>query len=453
MKSCLATLTCLLALLAAASARSEDKPSSRDDVVPAAEILGFQYLLNRYDRSQYGEDYASNWSTIRRNLRSSWVVDRDPFNINQFGHPYQGSIYYGFARSTGHNYWESLAYTFAGSAAWEIGGETTLPSKNDQIASGIGGTFLGESLYRMANLALERGENLPRFWREAGAAAISPSTGFNRIAFGERFRELLDSHNPAYYSRLSVALSGTVQNQQGDTTRLRRGEGLVDFGLDYGLPGKPGYSYTRPFDYFAFQATGSTAEGIENVMTRGLLIGTDYEAGSRYRGVWGLYGSYDYISPQIFRVSTTALSLGTTGQYSFTPAIALQGTAMAGAGYAAVGTPHSSGERDYHYGVAPQALVAARLILGAPAAIDFTTREYFVSGVSAGSTGGHDNIIRTDLTLTLRIHKQHAIAIKYMVNRRDATFTGRGDLSQTRGTVGVYYTLLGHDRFGAVDWQ
>ncbi len=448
----LAVLALPLAAAALENDPDKDRQPPRDYTIPALEIAGFEYLLNRYDHHVYGADYAVNESSIRRNLHSGWVVDKDPFNINQLGHPYQGSMYYGFARSAGLGYWESAFYAFAGSAAWEIGGETTLPSKNDQIASGVGGTFLGEALYRMANLALERGDDLPRFWREAGAAAISPATGFNRLAFGERFRTVLASHDPVYYSRLSLALSGTVQNRQGNATELKRNEALVDFGLDYGLPGKPGYTYDRPFDNFSFQGTLSSADGVENVMTRGLLIGADYDAGERYRGVWGLYGSYDYLSPQLFRVSSTALSLGTTGQYSFTRAIALQGTAMAGAGYAAVGTLHSSGERDYHYGVAPQGLLGLRLILGATAALDFTTREYFVSNVSAGTTGGHDNIIRTDLTLTLRIHKQHALAIKYLWNRRDASFAAAGDLSQTRGTVGIFYTLLGHDRFGAVDW-
>jgi hypothetical protein len=30
-------------------------------------------------------------------------------------------------------------------------------------------------------------------------------------------------------------------------------------------------------------------------MTRGLLVGTDYEARANYRGAWSLYGSFDYI--------------------------------------------------------------------------------------------------------------------------------------------------------------
>jgi len=33
--------------------------------------------------------------------------------------------------------------------------------------------------------------------------------------------------------------------------------------------------------------------------------GREYEKGASVRGFWGLYGSYDYIAPQIFRVSST----------------------------------------------------------------------------------------------------------------------------------------------------
>ena len=49
-----------------------------------------------------------------KNLKSSQVIDTDPFSVNQIGHPYQGSIYYGLARSAGLNYWQSLAYSLAG---------------------------------------------------------------------------------------------------------------------------------------------------------------------------------------------------------------------------------------------------------------------------------------------------------------------------------------------------
>jgi hypothetical protein len=452
-----AALSAILAALSPALAAekpdfSSDMQARKSYLVPALEIVGFDLLLNQFNRRVLpGSDFDTSLASVRRNLRSSWVVENDPFRVNQLGHPYQGSMYHGFARSAGLSYWESSLYTFAGSAFWEIAGETTQPSWNDQIASGVGGSFLGEALYRMASLLLERGDGV-RLWREAGAAAISPALGFNRLAFN-RFDAIVASRNPAYYSRAAIALSGTTQNQQGATQRIKRGELLGDFSLDYGLPGKPGYSYDRPFDYFSFQATLSSANGFENVMTRGLLLGTDYELGRNYRGVWGLYGSYDYIAPQLFRVSSTALSLGTTGQWWLSNGVALQGTALGGIGYTAAGTIRGTGEQDYHYGGAPQVLAALSFIFGERASLDIIGRQYFVSSVAASLRGGHENITRADVAFTVRIYKQHALAVKYLWNRREATYPDLGDRTQTRGTLGIYYTLLGHDRFGAVEWR
>ncbi len=432
---------------------SADVEARKSYAIPAFEIVGFDVLLNLANRNSIGEPYHSNLSSIRRNLRSKWDVDNDPFSTNQFGHPYQGSMYHGFARSAGLNYWESLAYTFAGSAFWEIAGETTPPSRNDQLASGVAGSFFGEALFRMASLLLERGDEVPSIWREIGAAVISPATGFNRLAFGDRFRPVFPSHDPVYYSRLGLGASATTQNEPGASTQVKRNEAQIDFSMDYGLPGKPGYTYKRPFDYFTVQVTGSSANGFENILTRGLLYGKDYGFGANYRGVWGLYGSYDYIAPQVFRVSSTALSLGTTGQWWLSNAIALQGSALFGTGYAGVGTLNGTNATDYHYGLAPQALVALRLIFGETASLDLLGREYFVSRIGAASTGGHDNIVRADTAFTVRIYRQHAIALKYVWSRRNATFPDLGDTTQTRGTIGIFYTYLGHDRFGAVDWR
>lgn len=43
--------------------------------------------------------------------------------------------------------------------------------------------------------------------------------------------------------------------------------------------------------------------------------------------------------------------------------------------------------------------------------------------------------------------------MKYLWNRRDASSPVLGDRSQTRGTFGLFYTLLGQERFGTVDWR
>jgi len=451
MRSLLAAAALTLALAAtAAFADDETGNTGKSYAIPAAEIAGFDFLVNQFDRHYLDCcDYESNIHTIRRNLRSSWVVDRDPFLVNQLGHPYQGSMYHGFARASGLGFWESMGYTFAGSAFWEIAGEATRPSRNDQIATGIGGSFLGEALFRMSNLVLEHGR-MPPFWRELSAAVVSPPVGFNRLAFGDRFRGIYPSHDPVYFTRLQLGFSGQAGNASGfSTTHLSRNEALGDFLIDYGLPGRPGYHYERPFDYFSLQATLSSANGFENVLVRGLLKGHEYTAGERYRGVLGLYGTYDYIAPQTYQVSATGLALGSTGQYWATDRIAILGTFLLGSGYTAAGAIRSSTPGAYHYGVAPYSLAALRFILGEACALDLTAREYYVSHVAAATRGGHENIARLDAALTFRVKGRHGISIKYLGNRRDEYYPDTGNFSQHRGTVGIFYTYLGHDLFGA----
>ena len=442
-----------------------EKGKGKSYLIPALEIPAFLILLNVYDRLAYpnsvepsGEKtYNSNLSTFWDHLvHEPWGIDTDSFAMNQFGHPYQGSMYQGFARSAGLNYWESLLYTNVGSFLWEMGGETTNPSINDQIASGIGGSFFGEALFRMASLVLEGDGEKPGILRELGATILSPPTGINRFAFGDRFKPVFPSHNPATFWRLRLGVSqNTDMSDQGGSETIKQNEATLDFSMAYGLPGKPGYSYTRPFDYFHFEFTSvSTSDNpLTDIMIRGLLLGKKYEAGNAYRGIWGLYGGYDYISPHIFRVSSTSVSLGTTFQWWLSRAIALQGSALGGVGYAAAGNVTQVGDRDYHYGVAPQGLLALRLIFGDRAMFDLTGRAYYLSGVGGNDPGGTENIDRVNMGLTVRIYGRHALGIQYITSIRNAQYPDRVDSHQTTGTVSLVYTLLGDTRFGAVEWR
>lgn len=427
----------------------------RNYFLPALEIVGFDVLLNLFDRAVLGRRYYTDLATIRRNLRRGWEIDNDPFLINQLGHPYQGSMYHTFARSSGMNWWESAVYTFLGSAFWEMAGETTPASLNDQITTGIGGSFLGEVLFRVASLVLENAGGSPNDAVERTAFALAPATGFNRQVFGRRFDEVLPSRAAVYYRRLQLGAGHAFREDPGTSTRRRPEEVSVDLAIEYGLPGHPGYSYRRPFDYFALEARASTAAGFESLLSRGLLLGREYALGPGYRGVAGLYGVYDYIAPVSFRVSTTALALGTTAQWWLADRVAWQGTFLAGAGYTAVGTVDGDdSEPQHHYGVSPHALASSRFIVGNRVSLDLTAREYRVSNVAAGTTPeGHDRIDRWDAALTWRLGAQQAITLKYLRSGRDAFYPGLGHREQARASVGLLVTFLGHDRMGAVDWR
>ncbi len=433
--------------------------------IPALEIAGFIAGLNVFNRFFADtDDYDSDLKSIRHNLTTAEVIDKDPFSVNQIGHPYQGSIYYGFARSAGLNYWQSLGYSIAGSLVWETAGEKTPPSLNDNIASGIGGSFVGEALFRMASLLLEGGGETPGFWRELGAAAISPPTGFNRLVFGDRFDAVFPSRHPEIFIRLRLGATLTTTVHTGGLTEDPKSlEGSLDYSILYGLPGKPGYKYTRPFDYFQFEIMAvPNADPISNIIesaaVRGLLLGTSYELGDDVRGLWGLFGIYDYLSPQIFRVSTTALSLGTVNQWWLTKRIALQATVLGGVGFGAAGTVGDQAERDYQYGVIPQALVGLRAIFGERLMVDATGRQYYIAGKNAGSgiatsDIGGEIISRLNLGFTVRVYGPHGIGIQYLLSTRDTKVPNQGDRHQRVETVNLTYSFLGHTRFGAVEWR
>src|SRR5436305_1413940 len=129
----------------------------------------------------------------------------------------------------------------------------------------------------------------------------------------------------------------------------------------------------------------------------------------------------------------------------------MQGTGLLGAGYATVSTVNGvADEHSNHYGFAPNAALVLRAIFSERASLDLSGREYFVSNVSGSSRGGHDNVVRADATLTWRVTGRHAIAVKYQYSRRNVDFANV-DRSQERGTIGIFYTLLGRDRLAAAD--
>ena len=221
--------------------------------------------------------------------------------------------------------------------------------------------------------------------------------------------------------------------------------------MDYGYPGNAGYRHERPFDYFRIDSSVS-AEGMEQLSTRGLIAGADYGAG-RLGGIWGLYGNYDYISQETFRVATSALSLGTTGQCWLSKSVALQGTVTAGCGFGAAGNRRPIEERDYVYGVMPQSLVAIRAIFGDAAMVDVTGREYFIRGTGVDRRYALANNAHIEASFSVRVVGPLAVGVRYSASEIDAHYRTFSNNSVLRGLVGITVSFLGDSRFGAVEWR
>ena len=316
----------------------QDDTGHKSYILPAAEIVAMDAAINLAGRLLRGPaEYQVTPASIRRNLRGPWVVDDDPFEINQFLHPYQGAMYHGIARSNGLGYWPSVAYTFAGSALWEIAGETSPPSRNDQIASGIAGSFLGEPLFRISRLLLERSDERPGVWRMLGSVLASPPAGINHLLVGNPAGSFTPDAVPFADIRVQFGTTATATGHSRPLSSLALNRPRLVMSMDYGYPGNASYRHERPFDYFRIESSVS-AEGIKHLSTRGLIAGADYGAG-RLGGIWGIYGVYDYFAPDDFRFSSTAISFGTTLQTSLSESMVVQSSGLVGGAYTAAQSP------------------------------------------------------------------------------------------------------------------
>jgi len=87
-------------------------------------------------------------------------------------------------------------------------------------------------------------------------------------------------------------------------------------------------------------------------------------------------------------VSTTAVSGGTTVERWLSGHLLLQATLLGGVGYAAVQTINGTNDRDYHYGMTPQAVETLRMVAANRVSFDVSARQYFVTGVAGFDTPG-----------------------------------------------------------------
>jgi hypothetical protein len=409
--------------------------------IPAAESAAVTLVMMGWNRWVGEAPWADiSGESIGRNLRSAWVLDDDQFWINQFGHPYQGMWSMTAARSAGLGFWRSTPYAFASSLVWEIAGETEPPSINDQITTPIGGIVLGEVLFRLAGILRGDGRNP---WREIGAGLLAPMDALNHGL-------LRDGHDELDEPRAWTLSAGPV------TARLAwDAEGPppgwetspeVAFRMVHGLAWHPAFHFERPFDHFELQAAYAGRSNPDaTLILRGLLAGATYGGPAGWRGVYGLYGSFDLDTPGVFRVSTSALGLGTSGGRLFAHDLLLEGTAivsgilMGGAGQ--VPRDAEGKGRDYRLGPGGQSVLELQLTAAERAAVRLGLRHYLLFG--AGAIGGDELIGAGDAAVVVRIAGEHGVGIEGTLHTRTLWPEVGGREAFTGRSVRVFWEMNG----------
>ena len=399
-----------------------------------------------------GKEYAKiTFSSVYDNIRSDWVWDEDAFSTNQFGHPFQGTLYYQTARSNGFGILGSAIVTFADSFVWELAMETEKPSLNDQIITPAAGVLLGEALHRWSRAVRKtRTGAPPGVVRDVLATILEPLGTVNRVAFGEAWRMRPPPPSFSYLAAGIDALSVVFDADRRSNIAARANfiHGAMAFA--YGLPSTSTYTPRRPFSYIDMRLEGAvtTDDYFATLRMRGLLYGWDYAAGSWLRGVWGAFGAYDFENPERIRIGAASVGVGTTLHADLGDDVFVQATGTANViPYGSAGGDVPGGNlRDYHRGPGSSQLLELRLGYRDIGLLRMTASGYEIDGERFQE--GSEVINTTRFEALWGFAEHHAIGVGIDFGFRRAEFPDMATQVDRSGQLRVFYALIQDRDFG-----
>jgi len=279
---------------ARAQANLENRPLKPSFWHAAAGVAAVNFITWGYDwyvqRWPWANVGTAAWG---HNLRTGFVWDNDLFLDNNLAHPYHGSFYHSSARASGFGFFGSLPFVAMGSATWELFGENIPASLNDFIMTTLGGSAIGEVMYRLSSLLGSRHMPGPTVVaRELGALALSP---IGRTQ-----------------SLVSPGRDGIVQPTEAVSSLSfgsRLGHPFFDLAVRYGSPFS--VQTLRPYDAFEFRVQVSPqpgVRGIREVAISGLLARKQLGRSASSGTVLGVFQHYDYDDLSAFDIMGQSVS-------------------------------------------------------------------------------------------------------------------------------------------------
>ncbi|MBM7114784.1 DUF3943 domain-containing protein [Archangium primigenium] len=438
-----------------------DAPLRRDYLVPALEGVAVNLGIFTFHNLLTLEPFALiSWDTVKSHFdgRAGWTFDVDNFVVNQFAHPYHGSVAFAAARSSGVPFWQSGVYTFVSSLMWEYFAENEAPAINDQITTTLGGIFLGEVLHRTYRVVIPEGGGRVSPLRRLTGVLLSPASALNDWIFGgEVSPGDIDAAPPLYFT-LTPGLSLTTRlrerTENGPRLLVDQGAQVTIGGeLTYGAVGDPLWRYHRPFSYFDASASVTFPGTIMgDIYIRGLVVGSQYGgATSRLRGLWGLFGLYDFGANNIVQVSSVGVGLGTTLQWNLGRRVYLQGTAIvAGLGFAAAGSLglESKLVRDYHIGPGVAGVLEARLVRPGLGMLRLRAREWQVNGGVYTEPRGFEAITYVTWDARVSVGRHLAVGLEVPITLRVSDFGPEDTRVIGGGGARLTLSFMPDDNFG-----
>lgn len=224
--------------------------------------LASNLVIGSYNRFVTKSSWAQvTFDDICRPWEREVKFDRDWYWTNFVLHPYQGGLYHLSARNSNLNFYEGLFFTTLGSAMWEYCFELNAPSTNDLVYTSIGGSVVGEMLYR---LSIESDSITP-----LAGFVINPLKhltktiiGFKPQATRGNIKEL-SIRTGFSAARAYASLSSDFETYRGETFK-DSGETFpasicADFSVVYGNP--YGHYSNKPYSQFELSIGGAFGKG------------------------------------------------------------------------------------------------------------------------------------------------------------------------------------------------
>lgn len=432
-------------------------PPSRPDwtqfAIPALENTALSLVLMAFSNLVTREPFAViSRESVERNLDPRrWTFDVDYYVTNQFGHPYQGGWYFQSARSVGFDFWWSALSATVFSLVWELFFEIEPPSVNDQITTPMGGAMLGEVMHR-SSLRLRRAGG-PKWLTLLGATLLDPVGALNAALLGEP--SAVDEPLEPMFVRwqLGATAGAVVDRADGLPADRMPPQVLVAVQLVSGPPWDERTRYRGAFSSFELRADLSFPfKVVGNLFIRGLLQGQPFSArrGS-LRGVWGLFGAYDYAAPAIVRASAVGLGPGVSLQVEPGAGWYLQVSSLvAGSPFVAAGQLREIDPdqgRDYHVGPGLQLVADLRLFRPRTLLVELIVRNWLVAGVYAAPVG-FEALTSVMLGAHVPVWRWLGIGAEGTLTDRRATGELRGLEHDTGLSVRVMISVLSEPHFG-----
>ena len=413
--------------------------------VPISGVLQANTLLVLMNRYLFNYDFARiGFNSWKYNIKTGWEWDTDRFGMNFFGHPYSGGLNFSSARAEGYSFWESLPFAFFGSLSWEYFGENTLPSYNDIINTPISGAFYGEILYRLSSNVLDdRTTGSERFWREFGAAVLSPKRFVNRLLQGK----LTSVTTKEVYQKrpLNVEISaGTRKLNEGNSFYTGRSNAYFNLQFDYGYPFEK--LDRKAFDYFHIRAESNFGVGrkvISLVTGNGILWGKNIQSGGVEMLV-GIFQHYNFYDNKTFELGTIAFSGGIMTKLSVSKEHYLFTNFHLGivplAGNSTQLGPDTTQVRDYNFGGGAEVKFETALNLHW-ASFQFISYYYWIRSYAGAGAAGDNLIGIIKPRITIRLLGDLSIGFEQLIYLTDRYTHDFGDFHSVRTEQRIYLVL------------